>query len=132
MCHPTVISGSNAKGQLFFVIEYYAPDANGEERQLRSETHPGPSREHAISYAKAVLEHVLIHDKKPHHLPDQEPGRTGARGRHERPAVGRRPLVGQTRVVRTRGAARMAPADPPSRAFCGRLALNPGLKWPCR
>jgi hypothetical protein len=65
---------SKAGGQVFYVLEYYSPDSSGEKRKLRSDTHHGPSMNHAISYARAVLKYVIIQDRKPDLCLIKDPG----------------------------------------------------------
>jgi hypothetical protein len=58
---------------LFYALEYYALDADGDKRRLRSDIHHEPSLTHAISYARAVLKYVLIQDVKPDHCLIKDP-----------------------------------------------------------
>jgi hypothetical protein len=72
-CHSIVISESKAEWKLFYALEYYTLDADGDKRRLRSDIHHEPSMTHAISYARAVLKYVLMQDQKPDHCLVKDP-----------------------------------------------------------
>jgi hypothetical protein len=50
---------------VFYELEFYATDENGERRKLRGMTREGQSVDVAVGHANSVLKYVLIEDRKP-------------------------------------------------------------------
>lgn len=50
---------------MFYMLEFFSLEDGGDKKKLKAMRRQAQSADHAVSYAKAVLKHVVIQDKSP-------------------------------------------------------------------